>query len=148
MDDVKQYLDNLPSDKKDNMMILRQTILDNLSEGFEETISYKMLSYVVPHSVYPDGYHCNPAEPVPFISIAAQKNHYAIYHMGLYANEKLMDWFELEYSKVSSNKLDKGKSCIRFKKFEDIPLQLIGELVSKIKVHQWIDIYESKIKKK
>ncbi len=147
MNEVQNYIENLPEDKRENINILRKTILENLPEGFSEAISYKMLSYVVPHSIYPAGYHCNPKETLPFISIAAQKNHYAIYHMGLYADPTLMEWFETEYSKISSKKLDKGKSCLKFKKFEDIPFELIGNLVRKINTNQWIETYESKIKK-
>ena len=147
MNEVINYIENLPEDKREVIKKLRQTILENLPEGFAETISYKMLGYVVPHSLYPSGYHCNPNEPLPFISIAAQKSHYAIYHMGLYADPDLMGWFETEYSKISNKKLDKGKSCLRFKKVDDIPFELIGELTRKITPNQWIENYEAKIRK-
>jgi Domain of unknown function (DU1801) len=111
-------------------------------------MSYGMLGYVVPHSVYPDGYHCNPKTPLPFMNLASQKNFIAVYHMGVYAKKELLDWFVLEYPKYCKHKLDMGKSCIRFKKTEDIPYKLIGELTAKMSAEEWIDIYEKNIKKK
>ena len=106
-----------------------------------------MLAYVIPHSIYPDGYHCDPKTPLPFMSVASQKNFVAIYHMGIYANKELLDWFLDEYPKYCKRKLDMGKSCIRFKKIEEIPFALIGELASKMSVDKWIEIYENAIKK-
>ncbi|NNK71007.1 MAG: DUF1801 domain-containing protein, partial [Flavobacteriaceae bacterium] len=114
---------------------------------YEETISYGMIGWVVPHSIYPGGYHCDPKLPLPFMSIASQKNFIAVYHMGIYASKDLMDWFTSEYPKHCSRKLDLGKSCIRLKKIEEIPYDLIGELSSKISVDKWIDIYESNVKR-
>ncbi|MBE2279726.1 MAG: DUF1801 domain-containing protein, partial [Ignavibacteriaceae bacterium] len=116
-------------------------------QGYEETICYGMIAYVVPHSIYPNGYHCDTKLPLPFLSIASQKNFVAIYHMGLYANEELLNWFTTEYPKHSKSKLDMGKSCIRFKKPENIPYELISELVSKVSVNDWINIYESILKR-
>lgn len=142
METVEEYINELEGDRKIAIIKLRKVVLENLPEGFEETISYKMLGYVVPHSVYPAGYHCNTKLPLPFINIASQKGHIAIYHMGVYANTGLMDWFTNEYPKYSSKKINMGKSCIRFKKTEDIPYQLIGELVSKMTVEEWVDLYE------
>jgi len=106
-------------------------------------MSYGMIGYVVPHSIYPKGYHCSPELPLPFISIASQKNAITLYHMMVYADKNLHDWFVTEYSKVCKSKLDMGKSCIRFKKINEIPYELIGKLVSKVSVEQWIEKYES-----
>lgn len=144
----KEYLDQLPEDRKQAMIKLRKTILDNIPGGFEETIIYGMIGYVVPHSIYPDGYHCDTKLPLPFINIASQKNFIALYHMGIYADPELKEWFEKEYSKHCKTKLDMGKSCIRFKKVDQIPYELIAELVQKVDVQRWIDIYEKSIKKK
>jgi hypothetical protein len=143
----EQYINELPEDRKMPISMLRQVILDNLPNGFEEIMSYGMLGYVVPHSLYPDGYHCNPELPLPFMNLASQKNFVAVYHMGVYADKELLKWFTSEYPKFSKYKPDMGKSCIRFKKLEEIPYELIGELVSKITVAQWIDTYERNIKR-
>ena len=142
----EQYIKELPEDRKQPMVQLRSTILSNLPKGFKEVISSGMISYIVPHDKYPDGYHCNPKDPLPFISLASQKNFIALYHMGMYAMPKLLDWFTKEYPKHSTSKLDMGKSCIRFKKPEQIPNKLIGELVKKVSVDEWIEVYESNIK--
>ncbi len=141
-----QYLEQIPEDRKPAMNKLRQTILDNIPYGFKEEMSYGMIGYVVPHSVYPPGYHCDTKLPLPFINIASQKNFIAFYHMGIYAEKEMLDWFTTEYPLHSNLKLDMGKSCIRFKKPEQIPFDLLGELVRKITVEKWIEIYESKIK--
>lgn len=143
----EQYIQQLPEERKNAFEKLRNVILQNLPKGFSETISYGMITYVVPHSLYPDGYHCNPSQALPFISIASQKNFIALYHMGLYANEDLLNWFTKEYPNHTKAKLDMGKSCIRFKKVDQIPYKLISELCSKITPKQWIEIYESKFKK-
>ena len=142
------YINELPDDRKMVISKLRDTILDNLPKGFKETMSYGMLGYVVPHSVYPDGYHCDPKTPLPFINLASQKNHIGFYHMGIYSDEKLLKWFTAEYPKHVSGKLDMGKSCIRFKNMSKIPYELLGELVSKMTVEEWIARYESTFKKK
>jgi hypothetical protein len=144
---VREYLAKIPSDRKAAFNSLRQTILANLPEGFEERMSYGMIGYVVPHSIYPAGYHCDSALPLPFASIAAQKNFIAFYHSGLYADPKLLDWFVKEYPKHSAAKLDMGKSCVRFRKFDDIPQDLIGALMKKMSARQWIRLYESRIKR-
>jgi len=141
-------LASLPEDRKDAMQKLRDTIVQHLPEGFSEGMGYGMLGWAVPHSAYPSGYHCDPKLPLPFLSIASQKNFIALYHMGLYADTKLYEWFVTEYPKYSKFKLDMGKSCIRFKKPEAIPYELIGQLVSKMTMPQWIEIYESNLKKK
>ncbi|GGD47763.1 DUF1801 domain-containing protein [Muriicola marianensis] len=142
-----EYISQLPEDRKGPMSELRSTIRSHLPEGFEETMSYGMIGYVVPHKIYPDGYHCSPELPLPFMNIASQKNFVALYHMGVYANKDLLNWFTGEYPKHSSRKLDMGKSCIRFKKMDDIPMDLIGQLCEKMTVQDWIELYEKNIKK-
>ena len=142
-----EYLEQIPDDRKQAMNRLRQTILANLPKGFEETMSYGMIGYVVPKTIYPAGYHCDPKLPLPFISIASQKHFIAFYHMAVYADKSLHDWFTAEFSKHSKSKSDIGKSCTRFKKPDEIPFELIGQLVQKIPVEKWIDIYETVIKK-
>jgi hypothetical protein len=143
----EQYIDDLPEDRKEVIKRLRKLILDNLPKGFEECMNYGMLGYVVPHSVYPDGYHCAPETPLPFINLASQKNHIGFYHMGIYSDPKLLEWFRSEFPKHVPGKLDMGKSCMRFKNPEKIPFDLIGELAAKISVKEWIERYESVIKK-
>ena len=140
------YISKLPEERQVAMSRLRQTILDNLPKGFEETMSYGMIGYVVPHSIYPDGYHCTPELPLPFMSIASQKNFIALYHMGIYADKELYDWFVVEYPKHVKTKLDMGKSCIRFKKIETIPYDLIADLCTRMTVKQWIELYEENVK--
>jgi len=139
---VDQYINEAPVERREALQKLRKVILVNLPEGFQECISYGMVGYVVPHSIYPKGYHCSPELPLPFMSFASQKNSINFYHMGIYANPELYDWFVAEYPKYSIQKLDIGKSCLRFKKPENIPFELIGELVKKISVANWIALYE------
>ena len=143
----EEYISKVPEDRKEAMSKLRQTILKNLSKGFEECMSYNMIGYCVPHSVYPDGYHCDPKQPLPFMAIASQKNFIAVYHMGMYAKKELLDWFTKEYPKHCKTKLDMGKSCIRFKKVEDIPYKLIAGLTKKMSSAEWIKIYEANLKR-
>ena len=143
-----EYINSLPDDRKQLMNKLRETILDNLPTGFVETINYGMIGYVVPHSIYPNGYHCNPKLPLPFMSIASQKNFIAVYHMGLYIDQKLMNWLLQEYQKPSNAKLDMGKSCLRFKKMDQIPFELIAALSKKVSVKEWIETYEKTLKGK
>ncbi len=142
-----EYIEQLPEERKVAISKIRNAILQQLPKGFEECISYKMIGYVVPHSAYPDGYHCNPKLPLPFMNLASQKNFVAVYHSGIYADPKLMDWFVSEYPKHCKRKLDMGKSCIRFKYMDDIPYDLLGELASKMTVEDWISSYESVVKK-
>ncbi len=144
----EQLIANCPEERQEGMNKLRKTILDNLPEGFKEGIGYGMIGYAVPHSLYPAGYHCDPKLPLPFMSFASQKNFIAFYHMGLYADKELLDWFVGEYQKVSKTKLDMGKSCIRFKKPDQIPFELIGNLVARMTPNDWINIYEKAIKTK
>lgn len=143
----ENHIEQLPEDRQAPMQHLRQVILDHLPTGFQETMSYNMIGYVVPHNIFPAGYHCAPQLPLPFLNIASQKNFIALYHMGLYASPPLLEWFVAEYPRHSARKLDMGKSCIRFKKMEDIPFGLIGELVGKMSVSEWVGIYETLYKR-
>lgn len=143
---IEEYIANIPEDRIESFTKLRKTIADNMSGGFEECISYNMIGFVVPHSIYPDGYHCNTKLPLPFISIANQKGFIALYHMGLYADKELHDWFVAEYPNHSKYKLDIGKSCVRFKKVDHIPYELIAELIKKMTVTEWVELYEKNVK--
>lgn len=144
---VQEILSNIPEDRIEPFHKLHEAIVKNLPRGFEAAISYGALGYVVPHTIYPAGYHCKPSEPLPFASLASQKNSINFYHMGIYIDPKILDWFVAEYPKHSKQKLDMGKSCIRFKKFDDIPYDLIGELMTKMSVEDWVSLYESMLKK-
>ncbi len=144
---VNEYMQQLPDDRKEVISNLRNIFLKHLPKGFSETMNYGMIGYVVPHSLYPSGYHCNPKQPLPFINIASQKNFIALYHMGVYANAELLNWFTAEYPKHTKAKLDMGKSCIRFKKPEQIPYTLIEQLAQKMSPEDWIKLYESALKK-
>jgi uncharacterized protein YdhG (YjbR/CyaY superfamily) len=143
---VDQYLSEVPHERQEAINKLRTIILNNLPKGFKEVMSYGMMGYCVPHSIYPAGYHCNPKDPLPFAGLASQKNSLNFYHMGIYADPKLFKWFTDEYAKTGLGKLDMGKSCMRFKKPENIPYKLIGELISKISVDDWIKMYETSFK--
>ncbi len=142
-----EYVSLVPEERRAAFAKLRQTILKNLPKDFKEGMSYGMIGYVVPHSVYPAGYHCDPKLPLPFASIASQKNSINFYHMGIYAMPDLLQWFQAEYPKHCKTKLDMGKSCVRFKKPDDIPFELIGKLMKKVSVKDWIHVYESAFKK-
>lgn len=144
---VKEILTNLPMDRAEPFNKLHDVIVKNLPKGFEPAISYGGSGYVVPHSIYPAGYHCKPSEPLPFAGIASQKHSINFYHMGIYSDTKLFNWFVSEYPRHSKQKLDMGKSCVRFKKMDDIPYILIGELMKKMSVKEWIAIYETRLKK-
>lgn len=141
------YLAELPDDRRDVMQRLRSVVLENLPAGFEEVMSYGMLGYVVPHAIYPDGYHCDPKLPLPFMNLAAQKRFYAVYHMGIYTDPDLMAWFQAEYADRVPTKLDMGKSCIRLKNPKHIPFDLIGELAAKMTPQNWIARYESEVRR-
>ncbi len=142
----QEYIDSLPADRKKPMEELRKVIKKNLDKTYSEGIGYGMLSYCVPLKVYPAGYHCDPKLPLGYMMLASQKNFIAIHHMGIYANKKLLDWFVKEYPKHSKSKLDMGKACIRFKKMDDIPYKLIGELAGKLSAKEWIAHYENALK--
>lgn len=144
---VEEILENIPEDRKEAFHKLHQTIVAHLPAGIEAGISYGGLGYIIPHSLYPAGYHCKPSEPLPFAGLASQKNSINFYHMGIYADPALHDWFVAEYPKHSAQKLDMGKSCIRFKKLDQIPFTLIGELMQKMTAQQWINLYEGMLKK-
>lgn len=139
---VKDYLKEVSEERAPYFSKLRDTIVKNIPKGFEECMQYGMIGYVVPHSIFPDGYHCDPKIPLPFVSIASQKNFIALHHMGIYANPKLLEWFVAEYPKHCKTKLDMGKGCIRFKKADQIPFDLVAELIQKITVKDWIKMYQ------
>jgi hypothetical protein len=143
----EQYLSELQEDRRIVMEKLRSVASKKLPKGFNEVMSYGMLGYVVPHEIYPNGYHCTPELPLPFFNIASQKNSINIYHMALYGDKQLYDWFVTEYPKHCKSKLDMGKSCVRFKKLDDIPFDLIGELLSRVTVEDWIKMYEKMLKR-
>ena len=145
-DSTKDYIDQLPEQRKKAFNKLRKTLLDNITKGFEECMNYGMLGYVVPKSIYPAGYHCDPKLPLPFANIASQKNFIALYHMGIYADQELLQWFQAEYAQQCKYKLDMGKSCIRFKRMDDIPYDLVGKLMRKMTPNDWITLYESAVK--
>ena len=145
---ITDYLEKIPEERKTAFTKLYKIIQKHIPKGFSVEMSYGMIGWVVPHSTYPNGYHCDPKLPLPFLSLANQKKFIALYHMGIYADPDLLNWFTEEYKKHSKYKLDMGKSCIRFKKPDDIPFELIGELVSKMTVQHWITMYESNFTKK
>jgi hypothetical protein len=140
----EKYLKSLPAERAEVITALRQAIKKNLPKGFEETMQYGMISYVVPHKLYPAGYHTNSKDALPFISVASQKNHIAVYHVAVYQGT-LHDWFVEEWKKYSNKKLDMGKSCIRFKNPTDVPVKLFGALASKMKPQEWIAQYEASL---
>lgn len=144
---VEAYVAELPEDRQKMINDFRKVIKKNLPKGFQECMNYGMIGWVVPHSKYPGGYHCNPKDPLPFMGLASQKNSVNFYHMGIYGDPKLLKWFTDEHAKASSKKLDMGKSCVRYKKAEDMPLKLIGELAAKISVDDWIARYEKMLKR-
>jgi uncharacterized protein YdhG (YjbR/CyaY superfamily) len=142
----EEYINQLPEERQDSFNKLRNTIIKHLPLGFEERMSYGMIGYVVPKSLYPAGYHCDPKLPLPFVNIASQKNFIALYHMGIYTDPELLQWFQSEYAQQCKYKLDMGKSCVRFKKMDDIPFDLIAELMEKMTPEDWINRYESAFK--
>ncbi len=144
---IEDYISKIPEERQEAFKKLYDTVKDNLPKGFEEATNYGMIGWVVPLETYPAGYHCAPGTPLPFINVASQKNFIALYHMGLYSTPELLDWFVAEYPKHSKKKLDMGKSCVRFKKVEDIPFDLIAELSTKMTADDWIKIYESQYKR-
>ncbi|WP_027379939.1 DUF1801 domain-containing protein [Chryseobacterium daeguense] len=144
---VQDYISKIPEERQEIFEKIFNTINDNLPEGFQQGTSYGMVGWNVPLETYPAGYHCTPNTPLPFISLASQKNFIAFYHMGIYAKPELLDWFVEEFPKHSKRKLDMGKSCVRFKKMDDIPLELLAEVSKKMTVQDWIECYESNFKK-
>ena len=144
---VESYIESVPEERKAAFLRIRDIIRNNIPTGFVEVMNYGMIGYVVPHSIYPAGYHCSPTEPLPFLGLASQKNSISLYHMGIYQNEDLRNWFIEEWRKISKHKIDIGKSCIRFKFLDEIPFDALKELVRKITVEEWISIYEEKLKR-
>lgn len=144
---AEDYISKLPEERQEVVQQLVETINKNLPNGFSQGVSGGMISWVVPLEVFPSGYHCTPGSPLPFLALASQKNFIALYHMGIYAKPELLDWFVAEFPKHSKRKLDMGKSCIRFKKMDEIPSELIAELSKKMTVDEWINIYETNLKK-
>lgn len=144
-DTVAQYLEQVDEPRKEAFNELRNVVKKNIPKGFEEVMNYGMIGYVVPHKLFPAGYHCDPKLPLPFINLAIQKNFIALYHMGIYAQPELLKWFESEYPKHCQSKLDMGKSCIRFKKVTDIPFKLIEALVKKMSAQEWIALYQANL---
>ena len=140
---VDEYVANVSENHHDAIQKLREVVKMNIPKGFVEMLNYGMIGFVVPHELYPNGYHCDPKLPLPFVNIAAQKNFISFYHMGIYAKPSLLEWFVEQYVKTSTQKLDMGKSCIRFKKADHIPYDLIGELMKKMTVENWIEVYET-----
>ena len=137
-DNPEEYINQLSEPRKAAVIVLRNTVRENLPEGFTETMQYGMITYVVPHAIYPAGYHANPKDPLPFLSIASQKRYLSLYHMGLYAFPAMLAWFQSEYEKANVGKLDMGKSCIRFRKEGNIPFDLIARLCRRISVAEYI----------
>lgn len=132
------YIAQLPQPRRNAVAALRKTVRDHLPEGFEETMQYGMITYVVPHALYPAGYRANPSDPLPFISIGSQKQYLSLYHMGLYAFPEHLAWFQNAYAATGIGRLDMGKSCIRFKNEDKIPFDLIGQLCGRISVQDYI----------
>jgi hypothetical protein len=145
---VEDYISKIPEERQESFKKMFDTINNNLPNGFSQGTSYGMIGWAVPLETYPAGYHCTPGSPLPFISIASQKNFIALYHMGMYAKPELLDWFVEEFPKHSKKKLDMGKSCVRFKRIDDIPWELLAEMSKKMTVEEWINIYETNFKKK
>ncbi|MXV52854.1 DUF1801 domain-containing protein [Pedobacter sp. HMF7647] len=141
-----EYISELPADRKEVIAAIREVIIKNLPAGFEEIMNYGMLCYVVPHKIYPPGYHCNPKDPLPFISLASQKNYISFYYSGFYDND-LLNWLTEQYTILTGKKPDIGKCCIRFKKPAEIPVALLGELCTKITPDEWIAHYEKHVKR-
>ncbi len=134
-------IETLSEDRQAAIEKLRTSIAKYIDPAYEERAKEGTVNYIVPHSMFPPGYHCDPTKPLGYMSIVSQKNVISIHHMGLYGSQKLMDWFLAEYPKHTKAKLDMGKACIRFKKMDDIPYDLIGQLAGKLTAQQWVDIY-------
>lgn len=143
MESIEEYLNSVSPGHREAVIKLREIINRNIPAGFTEGISYGMIGWFVPHSLYPKGYHCNPSLSLPFLNLASTKSHIALYHMGVYADKALLDWYMNEFAKTTGSKPDMGKSCLRFKKPEKIPFELIGTLATKITPQKWIKMYET-----
>jgi Domain of unknown function (DU1801) len=143
---VEQYLKELPPERREAIDAVRKVILKNLPAGFEEIMQYGMISYVVPFSLFPAGYHCDPNQPLCVVGLASQKNHMAVYLMTVYGHQGSAEWFVKAY-KASGKKLDMGKCCVRFKKVVDLPLDVIGQAIARVPVEKFIKAYEESRKK-
>lgn len=144
---VEEYIQGLSEERKIAVSRIREAVLSALPKGFTEQVSYGSIGYVVPLSLYPKGYHCNPKLPLPFMNIASQKNYISFHHMGLYGDPQLLAWFQAEYPKYAKTKLDMGKGCVRFKKIDDLPIELIKKLCAKIKPQDWIKMIEKSMQR-
>ena len=138
---VKEYLAGLPEERRRTVAAVRDVIRKNLPEGYEEGMQYGMIGYYIPHSIFPEGYHCDPAQPLPYACLASQKNHMALYLMCVYGDQGTRAWFEKAY-RATGKKLDMGQSCVRFKKLEDLPLEVIGQAVAKIPLDKYLARYK------
>lgn len=141
---VTQYLAALPPERKRALQAVRKVVKANLDPKVKEGIQYGMIGYFIPHSVYPDGYHCSPEQPLPFMSIASQKNHMAVYLFCIYGDEAEAARFEKQWAR-SGKRLDMGKSCVRFKKLEDLCLETIGAAIKRMTAARFIDHYERNV---
>ncbi len=142
---VEDYLAELPADRRAAIQAVREVILKNLDPDYAEGMQYGMIGYYVPHSVYPPGYHCNPRQPLPFAGIAAQKNHISVYLMCIYGSPEHEAWFRRAWAKTGK-KLDMGKSCVRFKKLEDLALEVIGEAIARVPARKYVAQCEAALK--
>ena len=145
---VAEYINQLPDDRRKAVGEIRRVINKNLPKGFKEGVGYNMIAWSVPHSSYPAGYHCDPSKPLMLMCLSSTKGHISLHHMGLYGSGPMMEWFKSEWPKYSEKKLDIGKACIRFKRVEDVPLDLIGKLATKLTPQQWVEVYENALKQR
>jgi len=142
---VEEYLAALPEERRAALSAVREVILANLPEGYEETMQYGMIGYVVPHRLYPAGYHCDPKQPLPFAGLASQKNYMALYLMCVYGDRSTAEWFQNAWA-ASGKKLDMGKSCLRFRRLDDVPLNVIGQAIARIPAQAFIEGYEKALR--
>lgn len=144
---VETYLEELEPERRELVEAIRAAIHRGLPPGFEERMIYGMIGWVVPKDTYPAGYHCDPSLPLPFINLGNQKASVNLYHMGLYVIPGLLDWFQNSWREQTSARLDMGKSCVRFKRLDNVPLSLLTELATRVTVEEWVSVYESGIKR-
>src|SRR5258708_21802298 len=142
---VDQYLAELPDDRREALAAVRRVILKNLDKDYEEGMQYGMIGYYVPHHVYPAGYHCDPRQPLAFATLGSQKNYMSLYLMCVYGSAEHSKWFREAWAKTGK-KLDMGKSCVRFKKLEDLALDVIGEAIRRVPAKKYIEHFEAAFK--